>query len=58
MKRKMRKDKIELEFRPGPAWDGNISGVKHVVPDGYNLSEVKRAGNRYTFVYLKDVPRM
>lgn len=59
MKRSARKDKIELECRVGPAWDGDVNKLarNHVLPDGYELAEVKRAGCKYTFVYLKSVSR-
>lgn len=59
MKRKSRQEKKQLEFWVGPAWDGKIETLikQHVVPDGFYLSEVKRAGKKYTFVYVKEIPR-
>lgn len=59
MKRQARKHKIEIPCWVGEAWDGNVESLlkHHVVPADYELSEVKRAGNKYTFVYLKSVPR-
>lgn len=60
MKRKSRQDKKELVCWVGPAWDGDVgklaAGFK--IPDGFHLSEVKRAGKKYTFVYVKDVARI
>jgi len=40
MKRSARKDKIELECRVGPAWDGDVNKLarNHVLPDGYELA--------------------
>ena len=60
MKRACRKDKIELETRVGPAWDGDANklAANFKIPEGYKLAEVKRAGNKYTFVYTKDVARV
>jgi hypothetical protein len=43
----------------GPVWDGDVNKLakSNVVPDGYELAEVKRAGCKFTFVYLKSIPR-
>jgi hypothetical protein len=59
MKRKMRQDKRQIDCWTSPAWDGNVNSLiqQHVVPDGYKLSEVKKMGRKYTFVYVKEIPR-
>jgi hypothetical protein len=59
MKRAARKNKVELWCRVGPVWDGDVNKLakSNVVPDGYELAEVKRAGCKFTFVYLKSIPR-
>lgn len=59
MKRAMKTKKIELQCSVGPTWGGNVNELANgfVVPDGYKLNEVKRVGDKFTFIYLKNIPR-